>query len=220
MDSKVCTQCNELLTLDKFNKAPTGKYGKHSQCKECMKRHVRTRIGLVQNILSGQKSSAKQRNYAKPAYTTYELYAWIVAQPHFEELFKAWEDSNYQNDLRPSVDRINDYISYRLDNIQLTTRKQNVDRYHTDRIAGINTKMSQAVDMLDLDGNFIQRFHSIAAADAHFGRVSHGNIQEVCQNKIRKVKQADGSIKEIPRLTSYGHKWRYSSVPNVNKEIL
>jgi len=217
---KVCKHCNRLLPLDSFSRLSGGVHGRATDCKECFKRHIRTEIGLVKSMLRHQKRASKVRNYSPPCYDAYELYAWIKDQPAFTSMYKAWVESNYDKNIMPSIDRINDRISYTLDNIQLSTVQQNIQRYNKDTFHGVNTKHNHAVDMLDLNGNFIQRFHSVAAAARHIGATSRINIHDVCDQKTRPVKRPDGTYYNYARTQAYGYKWRYSMIPHDNSEII
>jgi len=218
--TKQCGCCKKDLYIGYFHKCSGGILGLQSECKECRKRYHRTTTGLAKAMLRYQRSAAKAKSYAPPTYTADELHVWLIAQPTFNKLFQAWEASDYLKDIRPSVDRINDRISYRLDNIQLSTSKQNIQRYNKDTFDGTNTKHNHAVDMLDLGGNFIQRFHSVAAAARHLGVKSRINIHDVCDQKLRSMKRPDGTYRGYLRTQAYGYRWRYSTTPNKNYEII
>lgn len=216
---KKCSQCGETKSLDEFAIQATGKMGRRADCKVCVKRFIRSKRGLAKTIYGQQKAKSKKRQYALPTYTEEELYVWLIRQSNFQQLYDIWVLSDYATKLKPSVDRINDRISYRLDNIQLRTMQQNVDRYYKDAKAGINNKQNKAVDMLDKDGNFIQRFHSASAAARQFNGIPT-NIIGACTGRVSRKKEVDGSYRKITQLTAYGYKWRYSTIPNKNGEIL
>jgi hypothetical protein len=218
--TKQCACCKKDLSIDNFHKYSFGLLGLQNECKECRKRYHRTSIGLAKEMLRHQRAISKKRQYTPPTYTAEDLHVWLIAQPAFNQLFKAWEISDYTKDIKPSIDRINDRISYRLDNIQLSTSKQNIQRYSNDTFNGTNTKHNHAVDMLDMDGNFIQRFHSVAAAARHLGVTCRINIHDVCNQKIQPQKRPDGTYRNYLRTHAYGYKWRYSTIPNINHEIL
>ena len=215
---KTCSQCNKTLSLDLFTTQKTGKFGCRADCKECQKRFTRSKPGLVKEIYAFQKAKAKRRGYAIPTYSESELYSWVMGQPDFHELFDAWEISGFQSRFKPSIDRLNDYISYRLDNIQVITWNENNKKGYASRADGSNTKKSLAVDMLALDGAFIKRFCSVSEAARQFGGVPT-NIVGAINQRVSQKKHSDGTTREIVTLTAYGHKWRYSTIPNNNSEI-
>jgi len=119
---KICSICNKNL--------PTYKFTKYSLCcyeckqKEYRKRY-RTKELLPQKIYSSQKSSSKKRGHKQPSYTLEQLKEWLYSQELFHSLYNNWEESNYDINLQPSIDRINDEIGYQFDNIQLMTVIEN-----------------------------------------------------------------------------------------------
>ena len=210
--------CGLVLPLDAFDKQHTGKDGRRADCKECKKRFNRSKRGLSMEIFRNQKSKAKKRGYTLPNYTENELFTWLNGQPDFHEIYQAWVGSNYKSRFKPSCDRINDYISYTLDNIKVVTWNENNVKGYADHSNGKNTKHNIAVDMLDLAGNFIKRFYSVSEAARQFNGIP-SNIVGAAINRISKKRNPDGSTRLIPVLTAYGYKWRYSTVPNDNSEI-
>lgn len=120
--------------------------------------------GLISNIYNNQKQNSKRRGHNPPLYKQEELKEWLFSQPNFYTLYNEWKKSNFNRNLAPSCDRINDYKGYSLDNIKLTTWKKNSDRFGRDMMNGINTKQCLAVLQYDLEGNFINEYYSIAQA--------------------------------------------------------
>jgi hypothetical protein len=72
--------------------------------------------------------------------------------------------------------------------------------------------------MLSLDGEFLQRFHSASEAARHFNGIP-SNILGAINHRVSRVKQPDGTYREYTTSKAYGHRWRYSNIPNENKEI-
>ena len=211
---KVCSNCKLNKALEEFAIQSTGKLGRRADCKGCVKRFIRSEYGLIKSMFATNKSKAKKRGYSAPSYTEKELQVWVLAQPQFKQLYQAWVTGGFVTNNKPSIDRLDDYISYTLTNIQLVTHKDNIDKYYSDRIAGNNTKTLIAVDQLDLNGNFIQRFHSIAAAAREVSGLP-ANISNVCKGlPITK----NGTTRTWIPSKSYGYKWRHSTVPNNNLE--
>lgn len=215
---KVCSQCNKTLPLDAFDLQKTGKQGRRADCKLCRKRFIRSQKGLIKECFSFQKAKSKKRGYTPPSYSEQELYEWALASPEFHLLYNDWVLSGYQSNFKPSFDRLNDRISYRLDNLQVITWNENNTKGIADQISGRNPKKNLAVDMLDLSGNFIQRFHSVSAAARHFSGIP-SNIIGAINHRTSKKRNPDGSYRLITVTTAYGHKWRYSITPNNTSEI-
>lgn len=215
---KTCSQCQQELPLEAFNVQSTGKLGRRADCKGCIKRFIRSKRGLVKEAHGQQRATAKRRGYAAPSYTEAELLAWAMLDPEFHEVFAAWEESGYLTNFKPSFDRKNDYISYTLDNLQIVTWSENNTKGKAWQIDGTNTKTSLAVDMLDLDSNFLKRFHSVSAAARQFKGIP-SNITGAINNRVTVRIEPDGSERSYTKAVAYGHKWRYSTLPNLNLEI-
>ena len=215
---KTCSQCKQTLPLEAFDCQSTGKLGRRADCKACRKRFTRSKYGLIKECYAFQKSKSKKRGYVLPNYSEEDLYQWAMGQPDFHELFDAWEASGFLSNFKPSIDRQNDYITYRLDNITVVTWNENNLKGYASRMNGGNTKKNLAVDMLTIDGDFLQRFHSISEAARHFNGIP-SNIVGAITQRVSRAKNPDGSIRTYVTAHAYGHKWRYSSTPNNNSEI-
>lgn len=93
--------------------------------KENFENFCKTRSGLISRIYSSQKHNSKRRGHNPPEYTKTELQNWFNENPLFEILFKEWEKSNFDTMKKPSVDRIDCKIGYKISNIQLMTWGEN-----------------------------------------------------------------------------------------------
>lgn len=205
---KNCSVCNQTLPLTSFDIQSTGRAGRRADCKECRKRFHRSEAGLVKSLFGNQKAKSRKRRHAPPAYSEAQLYAWVIKQPNFQVLFDVWVRADYETNLKPSIDRLDDYQGYTLTNIKLVTVKENLDRYYTDAVSGLNTKSATAVDQYSLDGAFIQSHHSYSAA----ARAVGGDV-----NPIRNValgtpitrNEPDGSTRSYVPAKAYGFIWRH-----------
>jgi hypothetical protein len=54
-----------------------------------------------------------------------DFYAWAAASNEFKRLFSAWQDSDYDQRLTPSVDRRDSDGGYMLDNMRWITHSEN-----------------------------------------------------------------------------------------------
>lgn len=210
---KECSVCLQTMCLTCFDKQSTGKQGCRADCKECRKRFTRSKRGLVKSLYTGNKARSKKKGYVSPTYSEDELYVWMVAHNNFIPMFDAWVESGYAPATRPSIDRLNDYEPYALTNIQLVTWASNSAKGYADQVSGKNNKKSEAVDMLDMEGNFIERFHSVSAAARNFNGVA-SNITGAITNRVTTRSNPDGSTRTYVKHKAYGHKWRYSNKPN------
>ena len=116
-------------------------------------------------------------------------------------LWNNWIESNYDKMTKPSVDRLDDYKGYSLDNIQLMTWEENKAKGSRDRKNGVNNKKSKAVLQYDLQGNLIKEYYSIMQAERET-KISNVSISRVCNGK---------------RKTAGGFKWKYKQ--QINNQI-
>ena len=209
MQTKECCVCHLILPLTAFAKQKLGKFGRTSKCKKCKTQlYTRTKDGLVRTTYQAQVARTKKKNFPPITYSYEELKAWFWKQPEAETLYKNWVDSGYKTELRPSVDRLNDYKGYSLDNIQLVTFKQNVEKYYKDAMSGINAKMCKSVDQWTLSGEFIKTWPSIAIASREL-HINKGNIRNAASHYKVIRKEKDGSTREYYVTQAGGFKWTY-----------
>lgn len=198
MDNIICSDCKISKPPELFNKHKNRPNGCSSVCKKCSSKrfriYSRTLEGLITIIYNHQIGSSKKRNHNLPNYSKKELYEWITKQPNFKNLYEDWIGSNFSKNLRPSVDRLDDYKPYTLDNIGLTNWEANKEKGSEDRKNGVNNKKNTSVIQLDKDtNNVIEIYHSISEASRKTG-ISRTGISKVCIGKLE---------------TSGNFKWRY-----------
>jgi len=182
--------CKEYKPLSDFCKTSLNLDGLSYYCRNCRKlKHIqydRTKVGLLNKIYNNQKLRTTRRNYPLPTYTREELKEWLFSQDLFHELYDKWVESNYDRWLIPSIDRIDDYKYYSLDNIQITTWKENDFKHRMDRRNGINNKHSKAVIQYDLEGNIIARYPSSRYAGRETGLWQSGIAKACREHRIYK----------------------------------
>lgn len=149
----------------------------------------KTTKGLITQIYGGQRASSKTRSHAPPTYSKKELRQWLFNQSLFHSLFYDWEESGYESLLKPSVDRIDDYKGYSIDNIQLMTWGKNKAKGHSDKKNGLNNKDNKAVMQFAKSGEFINEYYSASQASRETG-IASIEISSVC----RKTKESAGGF--------------------------
>lgn len=172
------------------------------------KTYYHSKVGKLAHLYQTQKVRCTEKAWEQPKYSQAELTDWGMASQKYHDIFNAWEISGFKKHLSPSVDRLDDYKTYSLDNIQMVTWQENNDKGRYWQVIGKNTKNCLAVDQLDLNGVFIKRFHSMQAASREIG-IDTGKIGSVCKGLPVK----SGNYIKTP-MTAGGYKWQYSHIPN------
>lgn len=183
---KKCTKCREFKPLSDYFNDKSRKDDLYPWCKQCCNKkfieYGHTKNGLLTQMYATQRNRSKNRNYKLPVYSKKELRNWLFSQKSFHTLYDNWVKSDFNKWLRPSIDRKDDYKSYTLDNIQITTWRQNNGRSHDDMRNGINNKRSKSILQYDLDSNFIKEYYSLSQAKRET-RIDVSSIIKVCKNK-------------------------------------
>ena len=187
--SKKCTCCRHFKAFSNYRKRTRGLFGLNSECKECeiIKNalYKRTKNGVVTKLYSHQKGSSKSRCLPLPSYSKEEFKDWIFSQPLFHILYDSWSSSGYLKNLKPSIDRKDDSLTYSFSNIQLMSWEDNNNKNHIARKQGFpnhggskHTPVSQFTKY----GVFIADFISIHEAGRKLS-ISHTGILGCCQHK-------------------------------------
>ncbi len=148
-----------------------------------MKRtYGKTIAGLVTSIYHNQLKRSKKRGHKAPDYTAQELREWLSLNGKFEELYTAWVESNYEKNLSPSLNRLDDSKGYSFSNMEVVTWKENNEKAHLDHKSGILNYDCKAVEQYDKSGKYIATHHSTREAARATGALNH-HISAVCKGK-------------------------------------
>lgn len=129
------------------------------------KKYRKTKKGLITNLYH----KLKQRN--KVDFNLKFLHEFANCKK-FDRLFKEWEESGYNKQFIPSLDRINNKIHYIENNIQWLTWAEN-------RYKAIMERRSRKGPVLQMMGEkVIARYRSQKEATIKTG-ISQGNISQV-----------------------------------------
>ena len=196
-------RCNVELSLDSFAIQSTGKLGRRSTCKQCVKEEYRqTPKGVIHSMYSGQLWREKNKGIALH-YSKTELTAWLYSSNQFEQMFDAWKASGFDQRLRPTCDRIDEHGDYSLNNLQLLTYANNSNKYYDSAKNGSNTKKCKAVSCFNKDNELVATYHSLSAAARAVGSTP-ANIRNVCERKPLR----SGDHIYTP-MSAAGYIWRY-----------
>jgi hypothetical protein len=201
---KTCAGCGNDTPLDGFKVQKNGFLGRTSRCKKCIvidtANYRLTEIGVISTMYAAQLMSSRRRKHPRPNYSCNELKDWLLAKTNFRELYRGWVESGYDTKLKPSCDRLDDYIPYQISNLRVVTWRENYERSHRDRKNGINRKQSYEIEMIDpKTGVVVSRFYSSAQAQRETG-ANQGHIRECCKGV---------------RQTCNGFAWRNSEAESI-----
>jgi len=202
MDTKKCGKCGEVKPVGEFNKNKNNKDGLGYYCRSCMEienRDWRHSIdGKIKKIYNNQKTRSKRKGWILPTYTVKELSEFMYNH-NYTKLFNDWVFSDFDRNLAPSIDRLDDTKGYSMNNIRLVTWKVNNDKARADIRSGklVNgAKPQKPIQQIDkLTGEIIAEYVSTHQASRETG-INRGNICSSARDK-NKFK------------TSGGYKWRY-----------
>lgn len=181
-----CSKCNKVLPIKAFCKNNSNTGNKSYICRNCSKVKIKefrtSKRGVIVIIYDSQKRSSKLRNMTLPNYSLEDLYTYCISQLHFDSLYKEWVKSNYQKNLKPSIDRLDDNKPYTLDNIRLVSFQENLKHAMHNKKYGISTqgKYTKKVIQLDKQKNFIKEYPSASIASKEVPNTNRQNIQKVC----------------------------------------
>lgn len=163
---KLCIDCNTVKPYIAFNTRISCKDGWDVRCRECrgIKYYKGSTYVVARKIFNAQNNNCRKRGQALPSYTLKELEQWLIAQSNWDSLYDAWIASGYLKDLAPSVDRLDNNISYTLSNIQLVTWAENRRLGRLSIYLGKDTAQLRPVTAYHLDGRKYKDFYSVAAA--------------------------------------------------------
>lgn len=179
---KKCFKCGELKSVDCFYKHKDMSDGYLNKCKQCTRDDVRSNAakvgmgydfsekGVFRVIYKTQKRHQKLRGHGDMPYSKEQLIDWCKNNG-FDRLFYEWKLSNHNKNLKPSVDRIDDFKGYSLGNIRLGTWMDNRKHQAEDIKNGTGTsgKMCKALIKMDLDFNEICEYVSYSSAKRDVG---------------------------------------------------
>lgn len=181
---KECRDCQVSKSVDEFYQS------NKSMCKVCVRKRTNnnykklgngydfTYKGVIRVLYKTQKRHQKLRGHGDMPYTKNELKDWLEDNG-FKESFEFWEKSGYINELKPSIDRLDDFKGYDFDNIRLVTWKENREHQASDKASGKGTSgaICKGIRKLDKEGNLIKTYVSYQEVRREEGYCVHYAIK-------------------------------------------
>ena len=149
--------------------------------------------GVITYIWHHQIRNCKQRNHPLPTYSFQELYDWCLQISNFRRVYTDWVDSNYDPELKPSINRLDNSKTYSLDNIEVITWKNNKEKAYEDirnNLLHNPTLLNNGhrpVCQYDFNGNKVNSFISVSDA-ARSNNIGHQAISECCKETRKSYK--------------------------------
>ena len=176
---KVCNICN--VESEPYKESA-------KVCKSCHSKagtdKRRSLSGHYRRIFYHQQERVRNGTVISISYSSSELKDWLLSNSVYLKLHSQWKDSGFNKELSPSVDRINDYLGYSLENIQVMTWHDNNMKGKADRISGYNNKQSTQFIQKSKDGITIATYHSGQQASRETG-IDRSNITRAASGKCK-----------------------------------
>ena len=136
----------------------------------------------MNGFLTHRYASMKQRNVV--SFSKEELSKWLDCRKRlFEKLLIEWKKNGFKREFSPSINRIDDFKGYSIDNIELITWKKNNEL----GINSIKTKKQKERPVTLHKGNENVDFNSIKDA-CKFLNVTHQSVCKVVNGKYKTCK--------------------------------
>jgi len=200
--TKKCTKCETNKSLDNFSNKKDTIDGLSYECRACRKLgkeiYHKTIDGVITAIYGSQKGKSKLRGHKPPLYSKKQLSDWLRNDWLFLLLYRNWCNCNYNKNLKPSCDRLDDTKGYSFTNIQIITWAENNSKHHIDCKFGKNNSANPHKHVIQLTnkGNFLIDFISIREAE-RTTLIDRASITRCCQNKQK---------------TAGGFKWKFKAI--------
>lgn len=157
-----------------------------AECRSCSRiRNVRKNsLTFLKNTYSYIKNRCKNKYkattskyyYGKEYCSKEEFLNKFKNNKQFLDLFRRWQDSNFEYKEIPSINRLDNNKGYLPDNLEFITHSKN---------AGID-KEKLPILMYDMDGNFIREYESKWRAHLELG-IPNGNLVKCCYGERKSA---------------------------------
>lgn len=209
MHMKTCSDCQKTLSFDNFVSKKSCKDGYEPRCRVCrtIKYNKSTPELLCKKMFNSQVNNSKLRGHIPPAYSLQEFTDWVLYQTQFALIYAVWKHANYPKNLAPSVDRLDNALSYQLNNLQIMTWEANRLKASQDKKENKLLVNHRAVNAYNADGSLYKSYFSMAEAMREFGgkATQSWGISSVCNGL--PIKDGKGKVYVPKSYKGYSWKW-------------
>lgn len=139
--------------------------------------------GMLTNLYHKMSTRNKASNFGELPFTLEEFQKWGLSDFKFNQLFNAWVESDYDHNLKPTVDRTNPRKGYSFSNMSWMFWEDNKKKGYLE----VANKKHKPIAMFK-DGVLVGKFKSIKDAQFFLGMKSNGNISECLSGRRNVVK--------------------------------
>ena len=137
-------------------------------------------VSYAKRKYSELKSRIKRKKFEKENLSLSSFLVWIMNNKDYRNIYIEYVNSSKNRNLCPSIDRLDDYKTYSIDNIRLVTWRENKDKYNSDRLVGKNTKQSKPVVSICIVTGEAKLYHSSHYASQQT-KVERSSISRSCR---------------------------------------
>jgi len=207
-ETKKCTKCGEVKLLEEFSKNRKSKDNLMYECKLCRgvtsKQYLRTIEGFFADVFNSQTSNSKERGHPLQDFTKRELITYAMEHLHFIGYWYNYVDSDYDPNLRPSFDRLDNDKPYTLGNIQILAWGEHCKKSGEEKMDGRDLRICKAVVGTHKETRKVVNFHSLGDAEKQTG-VNRSNISNCCKKKRKR----DGKGYYYTSQSAGGYIWKF-----------
>jgi len=156
---------------------------------------IKSPLNKAKYLYKKQIYRSKDRGHNPPKYSLQEFLDYCLTSFEFLRIYKDYENNNYDKNLCPSVDRLENDKGYSFDNIRIVTWYENNKKGWEDRAKGKNGAVKPVLQICKSTGKILANFFSIAEAERQLG-LSSSHIVKCLKGKLK---------------THGGYKWKYAS---------
>lgn len=181
-----CSSCKNEKPPEDFYKSSLDK--KDYRCKSCINEYRIENTKNVRYLLNIFYMRQVHNRRGEPVpYTFDEFYRWALNNEAFMRAYRFWCDSDFRDDVKPSIIRVNCNKAFTLDNLRII-EKHRVSQVKIDPRA-------RPVKQYSLDGVYLATYPNAKVASEMIGIKNYSGINGCCRGY---------------RKSSYGFTWSYA----------